>query len=83
MEERVNPLLQLLLSVMASGCIVGECPVCKELVFEDEWSGLAYERYNKFIHIGQCHQRYKKAGELLEENRLLRMELAEIRKWFK
>lgn len=23
---------------MASGCIVGECPVCNELIFEDEWA---------------------------------------------
>jgi trans-2-enoyl-CoA reductase len=22
---------------MASGCIVGECPVCGEWIFEDEW----------------------------------------------
>ena len=23
---------------MANGCIVGECPVCDELIFEDEWT---------------------------------------------
>ena len=23
---------------MASGCIVGECPVCDEWIFEDEWN---------------------------------------------
>lgn len=22
---------------MASGCILGECPVCKETIFEDDW----------------------------------------------
>ncbi|MFF2449344.1 hypothetical protein ACFVSW_20080 [Neobacillus sp. NPDC058068] len=56
--------------------------MCKELVFEDEWSELSYQRYEKFIHVGQCHQKYKKTGELQEENRLLRKELAEFRKWF-
>lgn len=23
--------------IVASGCILGECPVCNELVWEDEW----------------------------------------------
>lgn len=23
---------------MASGCIIGECPVCGDLIYEDEWT---------------------------------------------
>lgn len=65
---------------MASGCIMGECPVCKELVFEDNWSELAYQKYEKFIHVGQCHQKYKKTGELQEENKRLRKEISALRK---
>ncbi|MCU5755667.1 hypothetical protein OCD05_05275 [Bacillus cereus] len=32
---------------MASGCILGECPICDELIFEDE---IDFDQYNNMVH---------------------------------
>jgi hypothetical protein len=67
---------------MASGCIVGDCPVCDYPVFEDEWSGQLYERTEKFVHLGKCAQIYRSKGHLIEENERLKKELNEYKRWF-
>lgn len=33
---------------MASGSLVGECPYCKRLIFEDEWT---LDKYGELAHI--------------------------------
>lgn len=67
---------------MASGCIVGECPVCDNLVFEDEWSGATFERTNEFVHIGKCADLFRTKGHLILENERLKKEIAEYKKFF-
>ncbi|MFE9078431.1 hypothetical protein [Bacillus mobilis] len=32
---------------MASGCIVAECPICEDWVFEDEW---ILDQYDYVVH---------------------------------
>ncbi|WP_144597422.1 hypothetical protein [Bacillus cereus] len=32
---------------MASGCILGDCPICDELIFEDE---IDFDQYNNMVH---------------------------------
>ncbi|MGE7854490.1 hypothetical protein ACQKNN_27270 [Bacillus paramycoides] len=32
---------------MASGCIIVECPICEDWVFEDEW---ILDQYNNVVH---------------------------------
>ncbi|MBJ8054900.1 hypothetical protein JDS87_23850 [Bacillus cereus] len=32
---------------MASGCIVAECPICEDWVFEDE---LGFDQYDNMVH---------------------------------
>jgi hypothetical protein len=61
---------------MASGCIVGECYLCKMPVYEDEarWN----DNINKFKH-SYC----KTNQELRYENELLRKELEPYHKWLK
>jgi hypothetical protein len=60
---------------MASGCIVGDCYLCKMPVFEDEarWN----DKINKFKH-SYC----KMNKELQFENERLQKELDEFRRWF-
>jgi hypothetical protein len=61
---------------MASGCIIGDCYLCKMPVFEDEviWN----DKINKFKH-SYC----KTNKELRYENELLRKELEPYYKWLK
>jgi hypothetical protein len=33
---------------MASGSIIGECPYCKRLIFEDNWT---LDKYGELAHI--------------------------------
>jgi hypothetical protein len=42
---------------MASGCLMGECPVCKELVWEDEWTMIDC---NDVIIHERCRKQYIK-----------------------
>jgi hypothetical protein len=67
---------------MASGCIVGDCPVCDYPVFEDEWSDQVYERTGEFVHIGKCVNSYRTKAHLISENERLRKDLEEYKKRF-
>lgn len=60
---------------MASGCIVGECYLCNELVFEDE---AKWHNNNKWKHAS-C----KPHSQLKLENEWLRKELEDYHKWLK
>lgn len=60
---------------MASGCIVGDCYLCKMPVFEDE--ARYNDNLNKFKH-SSC----KTNKELQFENEQLRKELETFRHWF-
>lgn len=57
-------------------CIVGECPVCKDWVYETEWSGPGLERYGKFIHKNDC---YDKFIIQTKERKIIRRQDKEIR----
>ena len=59
---------------MASGCILSECFICGELVFEDEavW-------YNDVWKHSYC----KTTRDLRQENEALKRELEEYRRWLK
>lgn len=61
---------------MASGIILGDCPVCDELVYEDEWSGSAFERWGKFIHVGDCVTKYH---TYTRERAIIRKQAKEIK----
>lgn len=39
------------------GCIVGDCPHCNELVYENEWDGEILEDHEEFIHE-RCAEEY-------------------------
>lgn len=59
---------------MASGCILGDCYLCKMPVFEDE------ARYND--KIGKFKHSYcKTSNELQLENEMLRKELEDYKRW--
>ena len=61
---------------MASGCIIGTCPVCGEIVWEDEWDIVG----NIIIHE-RCRKAYFKATYHLSEQQFNRlMGAAELRK---
>lgn len=60
---------------MASGCILGDCYLCKMPVFEDE------ARYNESVDKFK-HSYCKTNKELQFENENLRKELAEFKRWF-
>ncbi|MGR5985126.1 hypothetical protein ACUC2M_10785 [Bacillus cytotoxicus] len=42
---------------MASGCIVGECPICEDWMFEDEW---IFDKYDNIVHERCLHSKGKK-----------------------
>lgn len=52
---------------MASGCIVGECPVCDEWIFEDEWTLVG----NRIVHVGKCRQKYVQRVSMVGRSILL------------
>lgn len=61
---------------MASGCIIGNCPVCKELIYEDEWDIVG----DAIIHEG-CRKAYFKATYHISEQQFHRlMGASELRK---
>ncbi|MEG1565088.1 MAG: hypothetical protein RR365_15425 [Bacteroides sp.] len=70
---------------MASGCIIGECPVCGEIVWEDDWDIVG----DIIIHE-TCRKAYFKAKYHISEqqfNRLmgaeeLRKDIAEAKTHF-
>lgn len=68
---------------MASGCIVGNCPVCDYPVFEDEWSGQVFMLTSEFVHIEKCMKSYGAKAHLIAENERLRKELDEYKKRLK
>jgi len=53
---------------MASGVILGNCPVCDELVWEDDWEIID----NTFIHEG-CRKSYIKMKYGMNEEQFLRL----------
>lgn len=59
-----------------SGCILGWCPICEIEVSEGEWSGDGFERYEIFIHPGECYEKFKLQTI---ERRLIRKQSKEIR----
>ena len=61
---------------MASGCIMGTCPVCDELVWEDEW-----DMIDDIIIHASCRRRYIKEKYGMNEKQFLRLcGTAELRK---
>ncbi|MGN4454664.1 hypothetical protein [Bacillus paranthracis] len=61
---------------MASGCILGECPICDELIFEDE---IDFDHYNNMV--------YRRCLNLRNNNRetihLLHQEIQRLEKRIK
>lgn len=57
-------------------CIVGECPVCKDWVYETEWSGPGIERFGKFIHEGECFDKFMMETK---ERRIIRRQQKELK----
>ncbi|GEM_PF-2532896 len=53
---------------MASGCIIGKCPVCDELIWEDEWDII----HDKIIH-SWCKKQYIKSRYGMDESQFLRL----------
>lgn len=53
---------------MASGCIIGKCPVCDELIWEDEWDMI----HDKIIHT-ECRKGYIKTRYGMDEAQFLRL----------
>ncbi len=53
---------------MASGCIMGTCPVCDELVWEDDWDIID----DIIIHAG-CRRGYIKNKYGMNEKQFLRL----------
>lgn len=53
---------------MASGCIMGTCPVCEELVWEDDWDIIDDE----IIHEG-CRRGFIKNKYGMNEKQFLRL----------
>ena len=61
---------------MASGCIIGECPVCGDLIWEDQWDIVG----DVIIHES-CRKAYFKATCHISEQQFCRlMGAAELRK---
>lgn len=61
---------------MSSGCILGECPVCGDLIFEDQWDIVG----DVIIHES-CRKAYFKATYHISEQQFHRlMGAAELRK---
>jgi len=53
---------------MASGCLMGTCPVCDELIWEDEWDIID----NSIIHAA-CRGGYIKNKLGMNEQQFLRL----------
>lgn len=53
---------------MASGCIMGTCPVCDELVWEDEW-----DMIDDIIIHAICRRRYIKEKYGMNEKQFIRL----------
>jgi len=71
---------------MSSGCILGNCSICDEFVYEGEWSEIAMETDSIFIH-DTCQGKYFEGKRmngyikhLENENKALKEELKMIRR---
>jgi hypothetical protein len=53
---------------MASGCIMGECPACGDIVCEDEW-----RIFDKLIMHPRCVPDYVKKKHRMNEDQFLRL----------
>lgn len=60
---------------MASGCILGECPYCKELIWEDEI--FIYSRNERVAHLACDYKHEEKDKRIMQLRAKLRA--AEIR----
>lgn len=61
---------------MASGGIVGDCWVCGELVWEDEWDEEWFMAHGEFIHE-KCRDT---ANHLSQTTRQIKKEIIELKK---
>ena len=53
---------------MASGCIMGYCPVCEEIVWEDEW-----RFFNDIMMHPGCVSAYIRSRHGMNEEQFLRL----------
>jgi len=53
---------------MASGCIIGNCPVCGELIWEDEWF-----IFRDILMHQECQQEYIKLRYGMNEEQFQRL----------
>jgi hypothetical protein len=64
---------------MASGCIIlDECPVCGDIVYEDDWD---IDVVRKDIIHSRCQTEQRGIGELRKEIQALRDSVAELKEW--
>jgi hypothetical protein len=71
---------------MASGCIIGDCPICNYPVYEDEGSPTGYLKFGRYVHIGECLRRYEIERKHSSEVRSLKKEIKELHqqiKWYR
>ncbi|AWC30866.1 hypothetical protein CG478_014935 [Bacillus cytotoxicus] len=61
---------------MASGCIVGECPICEDWMFEDEW---IFDKYDNIVHERCLHSKGKNNKMIIH----LRKEIERLEKRIK
>lgn len=47
---------------MASGCILGECPYCSELIWEDEI--FLFSRYERIAHL-KCENEHREQDKIV------------------
>ncbi len=55
---------------MASGCILGECPYCKDLIWEDEI--FVFSRYERIAHLACDYKNEEKDKTILALEHKLR-----------
>ena len=53
---------------MASGCIMGDCPVCGDIVWEDEW-----RTFDEIIIHSRCVRDYLKSHRGMNESQFLKL----------
>ena len=68
---------------MASGCIVGTCPVCNELIWEDEWDiteeGTMLHERCKVKYIAKQMRITEEHLETLSETKKIEIEIEDIK----
>ncbi|WP_394557319.1 hypothetical protein [Priestia aryabhattai] len=65
-----------------SGCIVGQCEVCGDHVFETDWDGPIMEEYYMFVHEKGCKKKFhdnRIIKQLKEDINRLRVENHELK----